>query len=98
MGATTFEVCGKGKTAAEAFNILREEALHRYGHGGYTGSIAEKNKFREVFLPQEIVSNLKALNDKVYDLINTDFDDKYGPAGCIKLKEGEYYFFGWAAE
>lgn len=24
-------------------------------------------------------------------------DDKWGPAGCIKLTNGKYYFFGWAS-
>jgi hypothetical protein len=23
--------------------------------------------------------------------------DKWGPAGCIKVAEGEYLFFGWAS-
>ncbi|WP_165848748.1 hypothetical protein [Mesorhizobium delmotii] len=24
-------------------------------------------------------------------------DDKWGPAGCLDLGGGEYYFFGWAS-
>ena len=24
-------------------------------------------------------------------------DDKWGPAGCVRLEEGTFYFFGWAS-
>ena len=42
MGATTFTTSAKGRTAEEAFRTAREDACHWHGHGGYTGSIAEK--------------------------------------------------------
>lgn len=45
MGASTFITTAKGKTAQEAFRAAREEALHEDGHGGYSGTIAEKSCF-----------------------------------------------------
>lgn len=43
MGADTFTTSAKGRTAEEAFRAAQEEACHWNGHGGYTGSIAEKS-------------------------------------------------------
>lgn len=45
MGATDFTDIGNGSSAAEAFRSLVEAALHVHGHGGYTGTIAEKDGF-----------------------------------------------------
>ena len=42
MGATTFIIESSGKTAREAFNSAVEDAQWESGHGGYTGTIAEK--------------------------------------------------------
>ena len=43
MGAINFMTTAKGRTAQEAFRAAREDALHWEGHGGYTGSVAEKH-------------------------------------------------------
>lgn len=48
MGAETFIQSAKGRTAEEAFRSAREDALHEYGHRGYTGSIAEKRSFKMI--------------------------------------------------
>jgi hypothetical protein len=45
MGATTFGVVVKAKTAEAAFRIAVEGAQYQRGHGGYTGTIAEKGSF-----------------------------------------------------
>ena len=45
MGATTFFNIGKGATAQEAFDRLHQQALYQHGHGGYTGTIAEKSTY-----------------------------------------------------
>lgn len=98
MGATIFITTACGKTAAEAFKSARDAALHMYGHDGYTGTIAEKSKFREVAVSKEVIKDPKLLNAKIDELTDTEFDDKWGPAGCIKLKACEYVFFGCASE
>lgn len=93
MGGCDFSVISKGKTAKEAFNSAREEALYENGHGGYTGTIAEKSGFIMVTVPtgkdpREFAQSLE--NDRRYN-------DKFGPALCVKLAEGEYMFFGVAS-
>lgn len=45
MGATTFETIAFGRTAGEAFDAAVKDALYWHGHGGYTGTIAEKDGF-----------------------------------------------------
>lgn len=51
MGATNFEVIATGKTAREAFLSAVDEARYWNGHGGYTGTIAEKPGFTEFVVP-----------------------------------------------
>lgn len=51
MGGTEFWVEGRGATAAEAFNAARAEAQYEHGHGGYTGTIAEKMGHKVFHLP-----------------------------------------------
>ena len=45
MGATTFRTSATGATAAEAFRAAAKQAAYEHGHGGYTGTIAEKYSF-----------------------------------------------------
>ena len=42
MGAQSFVCEARGKSMGEAFMSAVDEALHWNGHGGYTGTIAEK--------------------------------------------------------
>jgi hypothetical protein len=171
MGAETFEERGEGKSAQEVFDKLVEEAAYDHGHGGYTGTIAEKSEFVVISAPNESVrkelhakavekANKSVLYQKAQvaywetkvasgkhtyanealqgqkatlakaeaalaELLTTDptrnpdimeeyarylinegddrVDDKWGPAGCICVKEptatepGEWIFFGWAS-
>ena len=52
MGATTFSTTQRGTTAAEAFREAVRRAQYESGHGGYTGTIAEKDDFKVFTLPQ----------------------------------------------
>ena len=97
MGATVFSCSAKGKDANEAFSVACSEALYEYGHGGYTGSIAEKSSFRLVPLHESVIKDKVLFFDKIRRLIDDEFSDKWGPAGCVELTPGEYYFFGWAS-
>ena len=47
MGAETFYQTEKGKNAQEAFNNAKADAYWIHGHGGYSGSIAEKQGFTD---------------------------------------------------
>lgn len=98
MGATNFACIGRGKDAKEAFSSARDDALYEFGHGGYTGSIAEKDSFKLVTLTEAELTDLSLFNAKIDELIETDFRDKWGAAGCVKVKEDMYYFFGVASD
>lgn len=95
MGAETFSHRSTGKTAKLAFNAARKEALYELGHGGYTGSIAEKDSFVMIPLPEGITPEDYA--DMLIEKNDPRIDDKWGPAGCIKIKDNEFLFFGWAS-
>ena len=95
MGAETFEHTGHGETAMEAFEQAKDDALYEYGHSGYTGTLAEKNSFVEITLPDGMDAY-----DYARTLVDNDderISDKWGDAGCIKMEDGEFLFFGWAS-
>lgn len=95
MGANTFETTATGATAQEAFRSAVDEAAWEYGHGGYTGSIAEKRDFVMIDMPDG-----KDPSEYAFELIDKGdprIADKWGPAGCIKIADGEFLFFGWAS-
>lgn len=94
MGASEFLISVKAKTAEEAFSIATKDARYEYGHGGYTGSIAEKNSFVMISVPEG-----KDPRNFAEELMDNDDSriGKHGPAGCIKLKEDKWYFFGFAS-
>jgi hypothetical protein len=96
MGACTFGTTAKGKTAEEAFTTARKEAQYESGHGGYTGTIAEKTNFTMIECPAGM--DPYEFAHGLIDKGDRRVDDKWGPAGCIKIKDGEFYFFGWASE
>lgn len=95
MGANSFTVRIKGKNANEAFHTAVECAKYDNGHGGYTGTIAEKTSFVKIPLPEG-----RRAEEHAYELLRDSdarINDKWGPAGCFDLSEGEFVFFGWAS-
>lgn len=95
MGASNFAVIYSGKDAADAFKNAVQEAQWQSGHGGYTGTIAEKHEFVVIPLPSG-----KNAADYARELMRDGddrIDDKWGPAGCIALPGSRYLFFGWAS-
>lgn len=95
MGADTFMQRSRGANAEEAFGNAVSVAAYEHGHGGYTGTIAEKDCFVLIDVPkgaspQEYAQKLLNGNDE-------RIDDKWGPAGCIHLGGDDYLFFGWAS-
>jgi hypothetical protein len=104
MGACDFYYRQRDKTAREAFRRAVEDAQWEYGHGGYSGTIAEKGSF--VMIHSEEVTS----HDTAYDYASRLIEecdrriwDKWGPAGCIEIpdseKDGtkEFLFFGMAS-
>lgn len=51
MGASLFRTRATGETLADAFRAARAQACYEHGHGGYTGTIAEKSDVLEVAVP-----------------------------------------------
>lgn len=95
MGSEVFYHTAAGKTAREAFNNAKQEAHYDHGHSGYSGSIAEKNNYVIIECPDGVSPAQYA--DTLIEEADARIDDKWGPAGCIKVKEGHYLFFGWAS-
>lgn len=79
MGAEEFSNVVRGKTAREAFELAVENAQYEHGHGGYSGTIAEKDSFKMVYTG-------KMLKEQAYAFRDTDESaEKWGPAYCIEL-------------
>ena len=97
MGAESFRTVGKGQTMHEAFKNAVRQAEYDYGHSGYTGSIAEKDAvvlIDDSGLPDVVAV---ALAEKLISERDERIDDKWGPAGAIKLMSGDWLFFGIAS-
>lgn len=103
MGATTFATEATGDTIEQAFRAAKDYAGYMHGHGGYTGTIAEKYDFTVV---QETPLDSDDAYGLVKRLIDSDdprISDKWGPAGAIPLDtnhsngEKSWLFFGWAS-
>ena len=96
MGAQLFTDRNHGRNAREAFEICKRRAL-KENSGIATGTIAEKESF--VFVHDVDGVNLQEAENYARRLIGKSdkrVADKKGPAGCIKIDTGEYFFFGWA--
>ena len=96
MGASDFFVTSTGASPKEAFTRAVQEARYWHGHGGYTGTIAEKSEFVLIAVPEgqppkEYAQRLVSDGDR-------RVDDKWGPAGCVLVSPGTYYFFGCASD
>lgn len=95
MGACTFWVEAEGKTAREAFDAAVKEARYNHGHGGYSGTIAEKSGFTTISVPAG--KDAHDFAGELLDACDSRVDDKWGPAGCVALGNGKFLFFGWAS-
>lgn len=97
MGAMPFYgTVGEGKTVHDAFVNAVEQAAYWNGHGGYTGTIAEKDSWIEfpgVFTYDEA----EELAAKLIEDDDPRISDKWGPAGALQLTDGAWWFFGWAS-
>jgi hypothetical protein len=99
LGAEIFFTEMTGGTPEEAFRRAVEEARYAFGHSGYTGTIAEKQSFVEIDLPEGMEPYRFA--SSLIDSSDPRVDDKWGHAGCINISrarpENTYLFFGWAS-
>src|SRR3990172_3125943 len=98
MGACDFSVFKKGADASKAFRSAVDDARYEDGHGGYSGTIAEKSSFQIIqHAPVTMEEARKIVDAKICD------NDKWGPAFAlpVKKKEGSeiegWVFFGFAS-
>jgi hypothetical protein len=97
MGGQTFCISARGATAQAAFHAAHSEACHEHGHGGYTGTIAEKSEFVMIPVPADRTGDVWGYAQELIDDGDERIDDKWGPAGCIDQGQGNFVFFGWAS-
>ncbi len=86
MGACTFTAYQAGTDPNEAMRAAVENARYEKGHGGYTGTIAEKYDFVKI---TDTVMTENQAYDCAYKLLNENdprISDKWGPAGAIPVK------------
>lgn len=105
MGASSFQIIREVNGNAEkTFRMAVDQAAYEYGHGGYTGTIAEKRFFvlyancDTLAEAQQTVADFWANENKKG--IDAEIDDKWGPAGAVTFKkDGKQFlmFFGWAS-
>ena len=95
MGASEFGTKVRGKTAKEAFQAALDQAHWDHGHSGYSGTLAEKSEY--VVIPVPAGADPIAYAGQLMDEDDERIHDKWGPAGCVKVSDDEFYFFGWAS-
>jgi hypothetical protein len=91
MGANSFQNWAEGASAKEAFKAVTDQARYEHGHGGYTGTIAEKHSFVMVPPPKGDETLQQVIDDWV------DGCNKWGDAGCIQTGPDQFVFFGMAS-
>lgn len=112
MGATNFTTHVRIKrkvTTAQAFADVREASQHEYGHGGYTGSMAEKHSFELLATvdTKEDADNIELaimhgdpLPIYSEEAVNA-LTDKWGPANAVRYRVDKDHdgilFFGFAS-
>jgi hypothetical protein len=84
-------------TAQEAFESLCNDDRYENGHS-YSGGIGMKDNFVHI-ATVDTVEEAHTLSEKLIDDCDDRVSDKWGPAGCITIKTGDYayLFFGWAS-
>ena len=101
MGATWTWDTAEGKTAKEAFEAAQNQARYDYGHQPYSGTLSEKDSFGMAHLLLLPLKEAVALAEKHQGDSSSEFDEKWGPAGCIEIETDQptrtFLFFGWCS-
>lgn len=85
MGADTFITLTRGDNVDSAFQSARDQAQYEYGHGGYTGTIAEKGGFVVAQTTPMTVPAAKALARDLLDRDDPRVRDKRGDCVAIPV-------------
>jgi hypothetical protein len=83
-GADAFTVFVKGHDAHRAFKEAVDDAKHRRGHGGYSGTVGEKTSFK-------LRSSTSMTMAEADEFVSKDLDhnDKWGPAFALPIAESK---------
>lgn len=88
MGSTTFYRPVNGTADPdEAFSKAHDEDAFEFGHGGYTGTIAEKHEYVVITRAPLTTAEADRLAAKLIDAADPRVNDKWGPAGAIALTD-----------
>jgi len=103
MGAMRFTAEATGADVAEAFNTAVADACYEYGHGGYTGTIAEKDRYTVICDNPTDADEAETRAEALLDEGTHPVCATWGPAGAIRLDDDPdtakqtWLFFGWAS-
>lgn len=97
MGASVFYHSVKAEAVADAFALAQAEARYEYGHGGYSGTIAEKPGWVVIQSTPVDSDTAHKMADSLIDAEDPRIDNKWGDAGAIAMTDGSWLFFGWAS-
>lgn len=86
MGADPFFQYADGHDPATAFQQARRWALQEHGHGGYTGSVAEKDTYTVITDRPLTTADAKTLARELLACADPRINDKRGPAGAIAIR------------
>jgi hypothetical protein len=91
MGAQEFIVEAEGSNVQAAFKAAHEQATREHGHGGYTGSLAEKDSF--VLIDTQHRTREEAIECGEKLLANDDprCDDKWSRTTTMRLQYAQFF-------
>lgn len=85
MGAAPFIIYQPVADLPSAFHQACEHARYECGHNGYTGTIAEKDRYEVVDAPRCTLAQAASLARRLMRAEDTRFNTKDGPAGAVAV-------------
>ncbi|MEU3704760.1 hypothetical protein AB0E82_21030 [Streptomyces anulatus] len=89
MGAYDFTAYQHGTDVKTAFRAAVEEAQYENGHGGYTGTIAEKDEYTVITTTPVPMDEAEKQASELMNADDPRIRDKWGPAGAIPVLTGD---------
>lgn len=87
MGSNVFCQYQPTPDPAAAFREAAERAAYENGHGGYTGSLAEKRSYTVIDKLPRSRSDAQAYASALIDANDERVNDKWGPAGALAVAD-----------
>ncbi len=85
MGAQDFCAFAQGSSLEAAFRAAHQQATYEHGHGGYSGTLAEKTGAVAVEHRPQTLESAQARADELLSADDERISDKWGPAGAIPV-------------